>query len=101
MLTSITPLGERGRGNSWAVTMTAYAVGCLLGDATTGAVLGAVGTLLPDLPALLSARVKMAVYVADEPLGCVVRGTGRVLNELDTLRKVLLDLDSPRRVRVR
>jgi hypothetical protein len=43
MLTSITPLGERSRGNRWPVTTTAYALGCALGGATTGAVLGAVG----------------------------------------------------------
>jgi hypothetical protein len=55
MLTSITPLGERGRGNRWAVTTTAYAVGCALGGATTGMVLGAVGALLPPLPVLLVA----------------------------------------------
>jgi len=52
MLTSITPLGERGRGNRWAVTTTAYAAGCLLGGAVTGLALGALGSLLPDLPAL-------------------------------------------------
>ena len=55
MLTSITPLGERGRGNRWAVTTTAYAVGCALGGATTGLVLGTVGALLPSLPVLLVA----------------------------------------------
>lgn len=55
MLTSITPLGERGRGNRWAVTTTAYAVGCALGGATTGLVLGGVGALLPPLPVLLLA----------------------------------------------
>lgn len=55
MLTSITPLGERGRGNRWAVTTTAYAVGCALGGATTGLVLGGVGALLPSLPVLLVA----------------------------------------------
>ena len=55
MLTSITPLGERGRGNRWAVTTTAYAVGCALGGATTGLVLGSVGALLPALPVLLVA----------------------------------------------
>ena len=52
MLTSITPLGEQGRGNRWAVTTTAYAGGCLLGGAVTGLVLGAVGAALPDLPGL-------------------------------------------------
>jgi len=66
MLTSITPLGERGRGNRWAVTMTAYAVASLLGGATTGLVLGAVGSLLPALPVLLLAGlVCLAAAVAD------------------------------------
>ena len=55
MLTSITPLGERGRGNRWAVTTTAYAVGCALGGATTGLLLGGLGALLPPLPVLLVA----------------------------------------------
>ena len=55
MLTSITPLGERGRGNRYAVTLTAYVLGCLLGGATTGAALGLVGAALPSLPALLLA----------------------------------------------
>jgi len=57
MLTSITPLGERGRGNRWAVTTTAYAAGCALGGATTGLVLGSVGALLPPVPVLLVAGV--------------------------------------------
>jgi hypothetical protein len=35
------------------VTITAYAVGCLLGGATTGLVLGALGSALPALPALV------------------------------------------------
>ena len=52
MLTSITPLGERSRGNRWAVTTAAYALGCVLGGATTGLVLGAAGALLPALPVL-------------------------------------------------
>ncbi|MBX5492372.1 MAG: rod shape-determining protein [Chloroflexi bacterium] len=56
------------------------------------------GSLLPGLPELLSARTGMPVRVAEEPLGCVVRGAGRVLNELDTLRRVLLNLGEPRRV---
>ena len=64
MLTSITPLGERGRGNRWAVTTTAYAVGCALGGATTGLVLGAVGALLPPLPVLLVAGAVCLVAAA-------------------------------------
>ena len=66
MLTSITPLGERGRGNRYAVTLTAYVVGCLLGGATTGVVLGAVGSLLPTLPVLVLAGIAcLAAALAD------------------------------------
>ena len=54
MLTSITPLGEQGRGNRWAVTTTAYAAGCLLGGAVTGVALGSLGSVLTDLPVLLA-----------------------------------------------
>ncbi|MCW2679054.1 MAG: hypothetical protein JWM62_455 [Frankiales bacterium] len=60
MLTSITPLGERSRGNRYAVTLTAYVLGCLLGGATTGLVLGAVGSLLPSLPVLVLAAIACA-----------------------------------------
>ena len=66
MLTSITPLGERGRGNRYAVTLTAYVLGCLLGGATTGLVLGSLGALLPALPVLLLAGVVcVAAALAD------------------------------------
>jgi hypothetical protein len=53
MLTSITPLGERGRSQRYAVTMTAYALGCALGGALTGGLLGLVGSGLPPLPVLV------------------------------------------------
>jgi rod shape-determining protein MreB len=66
-----------------------------------GITLAGGGALLPGLPELLAARVQMAVRIAEEPLGCVVRGTGRVLNELDTLQRVLLDLATPRALRLR
>ena len=66
-----------------------------------GITLAGGGALLPGLPELLARRVQMSVHVAEEPLGCVVRGTGRVLHELDTLRKVLLELGSPRLSRIR
>jgi hypothetical protein len=68
MLTSITPLGERGRGNRWAVTTTAYALGCALGGATTGLVLGAVGAALPRLPVLVLAGVVCLLAAAADLL---------------------------------
>ena len=47
MLTSITPLGERGRDNRWWLTVTAYVVGSVAAGALTGALAGLVGSLLP------------------------------------------------------
>jgi len=32
----------------------------------------------------------MPVHIADDPLTCVVRGCGRVLEELDALERVLV-----------
>jgi sulfite exporter TauE/SafE len=43
MLGSITPLGERGRGQRWAITVTAFAGGSVAAGATFGGALGAVG----------------------------------------------------------
>ncbi len=48
MLASITPLGERGRQSHWTVTVTAFAVGATAAGAAAGALLGALGRLLPD-----------------------------------------------------
>lgn len=42
MLTSITPLGERGRNARWGATVTWYVLGSVLAGLLTGAVLGAV-----------------------------------------------------------
>lgn len=46
MLSSITPLGERGRGNRWWLTVSAYLLGSSVGGALTGVVLGALGVPL-------------------------------------------------------
>jgi rod shape-determining protein MreB len=56
-----------------------------------GMTLAGGGSLLPGLTDLLEERTAMQVYLAEDPLGCVVRGTGKVLNDLDVLRKVLVD----------
>lgn len=69
MLTSISPLGERARGNSWSLTVTWLVMGTLAGGASLGAVLGAVGRSLPvtldegwRLSALALAGVVAAVW---------------------------------------
>ena len=65
MLTSITPLGERGRGNRYGLTVSAYLVGSVLGGATTGVLLGAVGAVvaapLPGPVRLLLAALACAL----------------------------------------
>ena len=45
MLTSISPVGEHGRNQRWLITVSAYAVGSVLGGAVSGAGLGALGRL--------------------------------------------------------
>jgi hypothetical protein len=50
MLASITPLGERGRRSHWTVTVTAFALGATAAGVVAGALLGAVGSLLPGSP---------------------------------------------------
>jgi rod shape-determining protein MreB len=48
------------------------------------------GALLAGLDQLLAHETLMPVRVASDPLTCVVRGTGIVLEEIDTLNRVLL-----------
>jgi len=55
-----------------------------------GIALAGGGALLHGLAARLSEETKMHVYVADDPLTCVARGAGQVLESLDMLRKVLV-----------
>lgn len=45
MLSSITPLGERGRGSVWGVTVACFALASTIAGAALGLVLGAVGDL--------------------------------------------------------
>lgn len=48
------------------------------------------GALLKGIDKLISKETGMPVMVAETPLDCVAIGTGTVLNEIGTLRKVLL-----------
>ena len=54
-----------------------------------GIILTGGGALIKNLDKLLSEETSMPVYIADEPLDCVVRGTGKVLEELESLKPVL------------
>lgn len=56
----------------------------------SGIVLTGGGAMLRGLDMLITIETGMPVSIADNPLDCVAIGTGTVLNEIATLRKVLL-----------
>ena len=57
-----------------------------------GIALAGGGALVQGLAERLSEETKMRVFVADDPMTCVARGAGAVLEDLDRLHKVLADL---------
>jgi len=53
MLSSITPLGERGRNNRFLIAASFFVVGSVLGGMTTGALAGSVGRfVVPSAPVI-------------------------------------------------
>ena len=47
------------------------------------------GALIKNLDKLLSQRTGMPVYIAEEPLECVVKGTGKALEDLEKLKTII------------
>ena len=47
------------------------------------------GSLLKGFPKLISEETDIPVFLADDPLTCVAKGTGEALEELDQLKDVL------------
>lgn len=80
MLTSISPLGERARGNRFWRTAAAYAVGSLLGGVTIGAALGAAGAPVVDAA---SSTIAFAAVAAMAVAGVVAD----TIRRLPTLRR--------------
>lgn len=61
----------------------------LAGDIVeNGIVLSGGGALIRGLDKYLSETVRLPAYVADEPLKCVARGTGRILEEIKLLQQL-------------
>lgn len=56
-----------------------------------GIALAGGGALIKNLDKLISQETGMPVYVADEPLECVVRGTAKTLENIEKLKSVLLN----------
>ncbi len=54
-----------------------------------GIVLAGGSSLLQGLPERLSEETRMRVYRADDPVTCVVRGAGAIVDDLDRYHKVL------------
>ena len=49
------------------------------------------GALIKNLDKLISQETGMPVYVAEQPLDCVVRGAGKTLDDLERLKTVLIN----------
>lgn len=56
-----------------------------------GIVLTGGGALLRGLDQLLSEETHLPVFIAEDPLSCVVMGSGRALEELDNMSDILMD----------
>src|SRR2546430_4234247 len=70
MLGSITPLGERGRGSRWWLTVTAYLLGSTLGGVAFGGGLGLAGSSFASRMTVAARLAALAVAVlAGGPLG--------------------------------
>lgn len=54
------------------------------------------GALLSGLDKLIREETGMPVYIAEDPLDCVAMGSGKALEEIETLKKVLI---SPKKVK--
>jgi rod shape-determining protein MreB len=53
-----------------------------------GIILAGGGALLANLDILIKEKTGLPVALAEDPLTCVVRGSGKVLEDIDLLRKV-------------
>lgn len=56
-----------------------------------GIILAGGGALIKNIDKLLSQRTGMPVYIAENPLECVVKGTGKTLEDLERLKTVLIN----------
>lgn len=53
-----------------------------------GIILTGGGALMHGIDELLASELKVPVFVADEPMNCVAKGTGIMLQDIDKLNNV-------------
>jgi hypothetical protein len=82
MLSSIHPLGERARSNQWAVTVSAFSLGAILGGAGLGVLASVAGAVagLPSMSVFIPLASMMLAGVADLA-GIAPPGPHRQVNE--------------------
>lgn len=56
-----------------------------------GIVLAGGGALIKNIDKLVAEKTEMPVYIATDPLDCVVKGTGKTLEDLERLKTVLIN----------
>jgi len=59
----------------------------------TGICLAGGGALLNGMVQRLAEELKVHVWLADDPMTCVARGAGIVLEDLDRFKHLLIDID--------
>lgn len=59
----------------------------------TGVCLAGGGALLQALDRRLNEELRIRVWVAEDPMSCVARGAGMILEDLDTLGRLLVGLE--------
>src|SRR5690606_3359867 len=59
----------------------------------TGICVAGGGSQLASFPERVAEDVNMRVWLAEDPMTCVARGAGRVLEDYDNLRRVLVGLE--------
>lgn len=59
----------------------------------TGVCLAGGGSMLMGLSERLTDEINMRVWVAEDPMTCVARGAGRILEDYDNLRRLLVGLE--------